>query len=317
MGFIWPQALYLLILAPIYVLLDLHFEKKKKKDIIPFGNVEVLIEAIAKIKKIDFLRHLPLILKTLLLCTVIFALARPTTTIYTPVRDTKVILLVDVSISMEAQDIEPDRITAAKEAAKQFIKDLPKGIQIGLGLFSGNARIIVNPTLEKIKAISVLDKLNARKLEPGTAIGDAILAGTESLVFDDNFKNKIKNNRILVLVTDGEANVGTDPLFAAVQAKANYITIQAIGIGNPLGTIISGGILTRLDEFTLKEIASLTGGHYFNAENMEKLKEIYKEIRKTIKLIPQKSEVTFIAVIIALVILLFLQFLKWGKFRLV
>ena len=136
MDFIWPQALYFLFLIPLYVYLHFYFDRKRKKDIIPFGNLEVLIEAISKTKKIDFLKHLPLILKTLLLCFLIFALARPVSTVYLPTRDTKVMLLMDISISMEAKDIEPDRITAAKEAAKNFVRNLPEGIQIGIGLFS-------------------------------------------------------------------------------------------------------------------------------------------------------------------------------------
>lgn len=317
MNFIWSQALCLLLLVPAYVLLHFYFEKKRKKDVIPFGNLEVLVEAITKTKKIDFLKHAPLFLKSLLLCFLIFALARPVSTVYLPTRDTKVMLLIDISISMEAEDIEPNRITAAKEAAKQFIHDLPRGIQIGIALFSGNVKVLLSPTLEKLKALTILDKLNPRMLEPGTAIGDAILAGTEAITFDDVSQDKFKNkdNRILVLVTDGEANIGSDPLFSAAQAKVNNITIQAIGIGNPLGTIIRGGILTRLDEYTLQEITSLTGGYYFNAQNMKDMKLIYKKIKKKIRMIPQETEITFIPLIGAFVVLVILQLLKWSKFR--
>lgn len=314
MNFIWPQALYLLFLVPIYIFLHFYFEKKRKKDVIPFGNLEVLVEVISKMKKIDFLKHLPLALKTILLCLLIFALARPTATMYMPMRDTKVMLLVDISISMEATDIQPDRITAARETAKHFINDLPKGIQVGIGVFSGNVRILVNPTLEKQKVINVLNKLNTKMLEPGTAIGDAILASSETLSFDDISKTN-SNDRILVLITDGEANIGADPIFAAAQAKVNNITIQSIGIGNPLGTIIRGGILTRLDEYTLQEVSSLTGGYYFNAQNTYDMNKIYKKIKKTIKLVPQETEVTFIPLIWAFIVLMILQILKWSKFR--
>lgn len=316
MSFIWKETLLLFLLVPLYIVLHFYFEKRKRKDIIPFGNLEILTEAISKSKKNDFLRHLPLILKTLILCLLIFALARPTSTIYLPMRDTKVMLLVDISISMEANDIKPNRIAAARDAAQQFVNDLPKGIQIGLGLFSGNVKVLVNPTLDKTKVINILNKLNEKSLEPGTAIGDAVLAGIESITFEDNPKTKHKNNRMLVLVTDGEANIGIDPMFSAAQAKINNIIIQAIGIGNPLGTIIRGGILTRLDEFTLQEITALTGGYYFNAQNLNDLNKIYKKIKKTIKLIPQETEVTFIPLLCAFGILIILQLLKWSKFRL-
>lgn len=318
MSFIWPEALAFFIFVPFYVLLYVYFERKKQKDIVPFGNVEVLLEAVSKTKKIDSLKHLPITLKVILLCLMIFALARPTSTVYSPMRDTKVMLLIDISISMEATDIEPDRITAAREAAKQFIKDLPKGIQIGIAFFSGNVKVLLNPSLDKSKAFNMLNKLNLKVLEPGTAIGDAILVGIDSITFEDNINEKIKsrNNRILVLITDGEANIGVDPIFASAQAKVNNITIQAIGIGNPLGTIIRGGILTRLDEFTLNEITRLTGGLYFNAKNLNEMKKIYKKIKKTIKLIPQETEITFIPLSLAFLILVILQVLKWSKFRL-
>ncbi len=317
MSFIFPQALFLLLLVPIYILLHFYFERKKNKDIIPFGNLGILTESISKSKKIDLFKYTPLILKSLILCFLILAISRPTSKIYIPMRDTKIFLLLDISISMEANDIEPDRITAAKNAAKKFILDLPKGIQLGLGLFSGNVKILVNPSLNKTRTLNFLEKLNTRNLEPGTAIGDAILGGIEVLALDNSPYKKSKNNfdKIIILITDGEANIGTDPVFAAAQAKVNNITIHSIGIGSPLGTIIRGGILTRLDEFTLKEITSLTGGYYFNAQNFQDMNKIYRKIKKTIKLVPQKTEVTFIPAIFAFVGLIILQILRWSKFR--
>ena len=312
MTFIYPEALCLLLLVPLYILFHFYFERKKTKDIIPFGNLGILTESISRSKKIDFFKHTLLILKSLVLSFLILALSRPTSTIYIPMRDTKILLLMDISISMEANDIEPDRITTAKNAAKKFILDLPKGIQLGLGLFSGNVKMLVNPTLDKLQALNVLDKLSIKKLEPGTAIGDAILGGIEVLSSDNSLNKKSRNDfdKIIILITDGEANIGTDPVFAAAQAKVNNITIHSIGIGNPLGTIIRGGILTRLDEFTLREITSLTGGYYFNAQNFQDMNKIYKKIKKTIKLVPQKTEVTFIPALCALLILIIYQALR-------
>ena len=314
MHFIWTYALLLLILVPIYIALHFYFENRRTEDLIPFGNLEILKQSSVKSKKTDFFRHMPLILKSLILCSLILALSRPLGTIYLPTRDTKILLLMDISISMEANDIKPNRITAAREAAKKFITDLPPGIKAGLGLFSGTVKILVTPTLNKTELLNILSGLNPKSLEAGTAIGDAILSGIE-VVSSESIKKQ--NEKIIILITDGEANTGIDPLFAAAEAKVNNITIHSIGIGNPFGTIIRGGILTRLDEFTLKEISSLTKGYYFNAQNLEEMNKIYKKIRKTIKLVPQKTELTFIPAIIALVLLIALQLLKWSKFRFV
>lgn len=316
MSFIFPQALFLLLLVPVYILFHFYFERKKNKDIILFGNLEILTESISKSKKIDLFKYTPLIIKSLVLCFLILAISRPISKIYVPMRDTRILLLLDISISMEANDIEPDRIIAAKNAAKKFILDLPEGIQLGLGLFSGNVKILVSPSLNKARTLNLFKGLNARSLEPGTAIGDAILSGIEVLSLDNSLKRS-KNNfdKIIILITDGEANIGADPVFAAAQAKINNITIHSIGIGNPLGTIIRGGILTRLDEFTLKEITSITGGYYFNAQNFQDMSRIYKKIKKTIKLVPQKTEVTFIPAVFAFIVLIIYQVLRWSKFR--
>ena len=316
MSFIFPQALFLLLLVPVYILFHFYFERKKNKDIILFGNLEILTESISKSKKIDLFKHTPLIIKSLVLCFLILAISRPISKIYVPMRDTKILLLLDISISMEANDIEPDRITAAKNAAKKFILDLPEGIQLGLGLFSGNVKILVSPSLNKARILNLFKGLNARSLEPGTAIGDAVLSGIEVLSLDNSLKRS-KNNfdKIIILITDGEANIGADPVFEEAKAKVNNITIHSIGIGNPLGTIIRGGILTRLDEFTLKEITSITGGYYFNAQNFQDMSRIYKKIKKTIKLVPQKTEITFIPAIFAFIVLIIYQVLRWSKFR--
>ena len=104
-------------------------------------------------------------------------------------------------------------------------------------------------------------------------------------------------------------------MFAAAKAKLYGIIIQAIGIGNPLGTIIRGGILTRLDEFTLHNITSLTEGNYFNAQNLEDIDKIYKQIKKTIRFVPQEKEITFIPVASIFILLIIMQLLKWSKFR--
>ena len=314
MHFICPQVLFLLFLIPIYIALHFYFENKRTKDLIPFGNLEILKQSSLKSKNIDLFKHLPFIFKCLVLFSLIFALSRPLGTVYLPTRDTKILLLMDISISMEANDIKPDRITAATKAARRFITDLPPGIKIGLGLFSGTVKILSPPTLNKIELLNILSRLNSKSLEAGTAIGDAILSGIE-VVSSESIQKQ--NEKIIILITDGEANTGIDPIFAAAQAKINNITIHSIGIGNPFGTIIRGGILTRLDEFTLKEISSLTKGYYFNAQNLEDMNKIYKKIRKTIKLVPQKTELTFIPALIGLILLIILQLLKWSKFRFV
>lgn len=315
MEFIYPQFLLLYILVPVYIYLHFNFERKKKKDVIPFGNMSVLLEAIVKTKSVDFLKHLPLVLKFLILCLLIFGIARPISTIYLPQKDTKVMLLFDISISMEAEDVSPNRLVAAKNAAIRFIRELPGGIETGIALFSGNVKVLASPNLDKTNTIAVLKGLELSKLEPGTAIGDAILAGVEAISLNDKDKITSMDNRILILVTDGESNIGSDPMFAAAQAKVKNITIQSIGIGNPSGTIIRGGILTRLDEYTLRQISFLTGGQYFNAQDLTDLKEVYSRIKSTIKLVPQQTEITFIPLAISFFLLSILQILKWSKFR--
>ncbi len=149
MEFLSPHLLYFLILVPIYVFLYFYFEKKIKKDAIPFGNYDVLAEAINKTKKIDTLKHSPLTLKTLILFFIIFGMARPVSTLYLHMKDTKIMFLFDISISMEADDIKPNRLEGAKNTAIKFIQELPKDIQTGITLFSGTVKVLAEPSFDK------------------------------------------------------------------------------------------------------------------------------------------------------------------------
>ena len=160
MSFIWPLVLLALLLVPFYVWLHFIFEKKRNKDLIPFGNVETLKEVISKTKTVNTFAHLPIILKTIALCLFIVALARPQAEILVPNKSSKVMILLDNSISMEATDIPPSRLDAARDTAVKFVNDLPKGIQIGIGIFSGNVKILINPTTKKESVISALYSLN-------------------------------------------------------------------------------------------------------------------------------------------------------------
>lgn len=317
MTFLNPSALYLLIIVPLYIALHSYFEKRRQKDLIPFGNFEILQDALLKTKKIDFLVYLPITLKILILILLILCLARPQAKILQSVKDAKIILLMDNSISMEATDVEPTRCDVARETAIKFVKDLPKGVKIGIGFFSANVRIIVNPTDQKHEITNTLNNFTLSILEPGTAIGDALKSGVESLLIGSDQKQSQKDNKTIILITDGEVNFGIDPIYAAKLAKEKNITVQSIGIGNPSGTIIRGGILTRLDEDSLKSISKITGGQYFNARSLNDMNQIYQKIKQTIHLEQSEQEITYLLVGCIFILICILQALKWTKFRFV
>ncbi len=270
-----PYMLFLLILIPLIYLIYYLSKNKTTEKAIKFSRLELIKQAAEK--KLDYKKLALLILYGVAVLAGVLSLAKPTLITEIPVKSTKLMMVFDVSISMEATDLKPDRLTVAKNTAITFIKKLPKGVKVGLEYFYGNAYIPVEPTIEKQKVIDSLATLDAANLFPGTAIGTALQGAVSSLTI----AKKINNNAIIVLLTDGETNQGLDPLDAANLAKNAGIKVFTIGIGSREGAFVRGQILSSLDEPTLMEIARITNGRYYRAESQKQLASIYKQLHST------------------------------------
>ncbi len=283
----------------------------KFSTIAPFKNIRSI--------KHYFL-HLCFILEIIALSLLIFAFARPRRTLtneYQTTRGIDIILAIDISPSMLAQDFRPNRIEAAKNVAIQFINGRPND-RIGVVAFGGESFTVVPLTSDHATVINMLRKLRNGLVEDGTAIGLGLANAVARL------KNSKAKSKVIILLTDGVNNRGNiDPITAAKIAAALGIKVYTIGIGSntyanipiqtPLGVQYQR-VKVDIDEATLRQIAQITGGKYFRATNTRKLVEIYKQIDKLEKtrfkehrLVIYKEEFrkfTFIALILILTALL-------------
>jgi Ca-activated chloride channel family protein len=232
-------------------------------------------------------RHAPFVIRLLALCCIIMAMARPQTRNDEELKNGQgidIILCLDVSGSMLAQDFLPDRMEASKQMAANFV-DMRPTDRIGVVIFSGESFTLVPLTTDKEVLKSQINGIQRGALEDGTAIGDGLGVSV------DRLKDVKTKSKVIILLTDGEDQGGRiDPLAGKELAKAYGIRVYTIGVGSegyapvpmPDG---AGGTTTRpqkvnIDEKLLRMIATETGGLYFRARDNESLKRIYQEIDK-------------------------------------
>lgn len=277
----WFLLLFLAFI-PLFIL-DL---KKKRRTGIKVPTTKNMQEN----KGILFVLSLLKISKYMILSALIIAMARPRTfTISQDNDDNKgidIMLSVDVSLSMLAKDLEPDRLTALKGIAKKFVNQRP-GDRIGLVTYSGEAFTKVPVTSDHAVVLDELENLNPLELQPGTAIGEGLSVAVSHL------RNSKAKSKIIILMTDGVNTIenAMPPQVGAQLAKSNNIKVYSIGIGTngyalmPTQTDIFGDLVfneveVKIDEPVLREIAQTTGGKYFRATSNQSLEDVYNEINQ-------------------------------------
>ena len=232
------------------------------------------------------LRHLPFILRLAALCLIIVALARPRSSTQTEKIDTEgidIVLAMDVSTSMLARDFTPDRISAAKDIAIEFIAQRPTD-RMGIVVFAGESYTQCPLTTDRATLINLMKEVQTDLIEDGTAIGNGLATAVARM------KDSDAKSRVIILLTDGVNNRGEiAPETAAEIAKTYGIRVYTIGVGAngtaPYPVMTPWGVEVRdipveIDEALLKSISSSTGGRYFRATDNTKLSEIYSEINK-------------------------------------
>ena len=277
---------WFLLLFLIFIPLFIKDIKKKKSKGITVPTTNNMTES----KVIVWVMSLLRFSKYLILSALIIAMARPRTFSVSEDRDeTKgidIMLSVDVSLSMLARDLEPDRLTALQNIAKRFVDKRPND-RLGLVTYSGEAFTKVPVTSDHQVVIDELSNLNPLELQPGTAIGEGLSVAVNHL------KNSKAKSRIIILMTDGVNTIqnAMNPQIAAQLAKDYDIKVYSIGIGTngyalmPTQTDIFGDLVfteteVKIDEPTLREIAQTTGGKYFRATSNQTLEEVYNEINQ-------------------------------------
>lgn len=310
MTFQWPAMLLGLLLLPAIAALYVRVLRRPPKHTVRYTQVAVL--ALAARQARMWRRHIPAAFVGLALLAVIITLARPVAPMPVPSNQNTVILSIDVSRSMLADDMPPNRMEAAKTAAEEFVESLPRGLKVGLVTFSSYAQLIVPATADRARVIEAIRLLTT---EYATAIGDGLLEAvwalpgrerpTDLMTAPPPPKPPIIPGTI-VLLSDGQSNRGAVPQDAARIARDQQAKVYTVGIGTPEGTFLNLGgrsIWVRLDEETLTEMAEIGGGSYYHARSLMELRQVYRRLSRIIGWESRPTEVSALGAGVAAVFL--------------
>lgn len=301
MSFLSPNMLWLLALVPLLAAGYLLLQRRRMRYAVRFTNVDLLANVVAESPR--WRRWVPPVLFLGALAALLFATARPELVTKVPREGASVVLAMDVSGSMRAEDVKPTRIAAAQSAANRFLDRVPDKFRVGVVTFSDGAQVLVPPTQEHELVRQSLDGLVA---DGGTAIGDAIELGTglrqeqDRLIAAEDQPKDGKPALVMLLLSDGSPSPDTmDPIEAAKKAKAAGIPVYTIALGTDTGTIqvtdelgIPQTVEVPPDRETLGQIARLTGGAAFSAPTEQALEAVYERLGSTIAFADEKREVT-------------------------
>ena len=299
MTFQWPIMLVGLAAVPLLAALYVWALRRPARRSVSYTQVEMLAQALVVSGR--WTRHFPGVLVALSLAAVILSLGRPVAPMPVPAVQNTVMLSIDVSRSMLADDLPPNRIEAAKAAAKEFVRILPRGLKVGLVTFSSYATLIVPPTTERTRILEAIDLLST---EFATAIGDGLLEAVWALPGRQRPSSPLAPAPVpqppvpsgsIVLLSDGQSNRGALPQDAARIAREQEVKVYTVGIGTPEGTFLNLGgrsIWVRLDEDTLREVAEITGGTYYHATSTMELRRVYRRLSRDIGWESRPTEVS-------------------------
>ncbi len=327
MELLWPGFLYLLALIPLLVLVYIFILRRRRPYAVRFSSLSLVREAVGKQSQVR--RHLPFVLFLLAMSSLVVAMGRPISTVTLPAANATIILSIDVSRSMCSTDISPNRLEAAKSAALDFIEAQEANVQIGVVAFAGYAVVIQEPTTDRNLLENAVQNLTTARR---TAIGSGLLTSLEALSeIDDSIPSPFSGVEpepmpegeyapyMVVLLTDGVNTTGPEPLFAAEYAKTRGIRVYTIGFGtdqndspmncggfqggpNDFGQFFFGGgggggggnFRRGIDEETLKQVASLTGGAYFAASSTGELQDVFRNLPVQLMTVTEITEVSVI-----------------------
>lgn len=284
MFFEYPKLLWLLLLPLLMVAHYLYIELRDRRPHLRVPTITPWKKGASPMTGI--LRHIPMVLRTAALCLLVVAIARPRSSRELERVDTEgidIVLAMDVSTSMLARDFNPDRISAAKDIAIEFIAQRPSD-RIGIVVFAGESYTQCPLTTDRATLINLIQDIQTGLIDDGTAIGNGLATAVARM------KDSDAKSRVVILLTDGVNNSGEiTPDTAADIASTYGVRVYTIGVGAngtaPYPVITPWGVEMQsveveIDEDLLKRIASSTGGRYFRATDNTKLAEIYSEISR-------------------------------------
>jgi Ca-activated chloride channel family protein len=321
MKFLWPEMLWLLAALPALVAVYVWLLRRRKKAAVRYARLNMVKEALGAGPR--FRRHVPPLVFLVALGLMIAAIARPTAIVMLPSQQETLILAMDVSGSMRAKDVEPNRLAAAQAAAKAFVAELPRTVRVGVVSFAGTAAVVQAPTHNREDVTAAIDRF---QLQRGTAIGSGIIVALATLlpdagidvsdsIYGRNAPRPLPLDRgrkaekkefkpvppgtypsgAIILLTDGQRTAGPDSMEAAKMAADRGVRVFTVGFGTPAGEVLGfegWSFRARLDEETLKAIANTTRGEYFYAGSAADLKKVYDTLSARIVFEKKETEIT-------------------------
>lgn len=329
MTFLWPHALWFLLALPLLVVGYLAQLRRHRRQALRFASLGVVNEALRG--RGSFRAHLPPALFLAALAAMLLAMARPTATVNLPSMHGTVILAMDISGSMRAQDIPPSRLEAAQAAAREFAKAQPSGVRIGVVAFAATATLVQAPTQDRGQILAAIDRFRPQY---GTAVGNGILASLSAIFEGRHFDLGPVEGQLpggsdpaaaaplgapsgtapdsggalpapvapgsyrsaaIILLSDGQTNTGPSPMAAARMSADLGVRIFTVGLGTVDGQVLRFGgwaMRAQLDEATLKNISDLTQGRYYRADSADRLRSVYRLIGSQFSMEKQETEVS-------------------------
>ncbi len=331
--FVWPQLLWLLLALPLLVLVHWWLLRRRRKAALRYASLSIVREAMGKGP--GWRRHVPPLLLLFAFAAMLLASARPMATIVLPSQEQTIILAMDVSGSMRAEDVQPNRLVASQNAAKAFLAELPRHVKVGIVAFAGTAQVVQPITLSREDLVTAIDKF---QLQRATAIGSAIVVALSelfpgqgidlaSLTYGRNndpfaprgrsLDNKPADtdkvpfepvapgsytSAAIILLTDGQRTTGVETAEAAKMAADRGVRVYTVGVGTVAGEIIGfegWSMRVRLDEESLREVARTTQGEYFYAGTAENLKQVYESLSTRLTVEKKETEISGLLALVA------------------
>lgn len=328
MTFQWPLMLLSLGLIPVLIVAYLLIQRRRQAYTLRFTNMALLTKVAGR--RPGWKRHLPPVIFALSLAALLVSLARPMAVISIPKDQSNIVIVIDVSGSMAANDLQPTRLSAAKQAAQDFVNNLPSNAKVGLISFNTIARVEATMTTDHNAVNRAIQNLNAGG---GTAIGDGLDAALKQITAQADQATPTPNATanangqqeqpsqipaVVVLLSDGKSNAGVPPEQAAANAKDDNVKVFTVGIGTRGSTPILNGRYNPdagLDETTLQNIASETGGQYFYAAETKQLRDIYTALSSQVSWVTEQTEITALVTALGTILMIIAGFLSMRWFH--
>jgi Ca-activated chloride channel family protein len=326
MFFLWPDALWFLLALPLLPAAYVWLLRRRNKAALRYSSLGVVRAAAAGRA---WRQHLPPALLLLACSGLLLAAARPVARVPLPWARSSIMLAMDVSLSMRVSDVKPNRLVAAQDAAKLFLRELPRHIEVGLVTFAGSSQVAQRATLDRAALVASID---AFQMQVGTAVGDSIVLCLAELFPEDGidlgemtFGSRLRGRSLdqkakpppkqitpvapgsydaaaIILLSDGRRTTGVDTLEAAKMAADRGVRIYVVGLGTVDGDAATPegmSIYMQLDEPTLREVARMTGGEYHHAGTAETLRGVYEKLGSRVQVQTRETELAGVLALIS------------------